>query len=545
MNLRTICASLLLLAAVPTTAMCQSWTALGPGNYAEGINSLGVVTGGDPPVPGNGHFLWTPETPNGVTGSIAYGPGGSSINDLGQVIRYDRFIDPQLGEFVPPSSPFALNNVGNVLCRSTSGVSIWSVASGFTPISGLPTGAKFFTGVGATKLNDFGQLIGHVSGYPLPPQAFLWTPTPPNGPNGTYVWIGQFVPMCINDFGQVLGFSELSSDAILWTPDVPNGTAGSQVTLMEQGFMGGTVDYANSAPGLNNRGQALITVLIEPDWHQFLWSPDVWNGTTGAAFDIGGPSTNSYAGQTWGRPLNDFGQVAVSNYLWTPLVGQGPLTGAGGNDLIRGDVSDDTLDGEQGDDSLVGEGGDDTLFGGSGSDSLNGGDGGDTLEGGSGDDRLVGGAGMDILDGGQGSDTLYGGEGDDFLDVESGESEGDDTLDGGAGDDILFGGQGNDVLIGGTGDDMMFSGSGNDDIDGGPGLDVVNAGAGNDVVRVLVGDVPAGDVESVDAGPGVDSLILTGFLFSDVVWSGSTATVTDPLTGGQYVVTNLENIVFQ
>lgn len=65
------------------------------------------------------------------------------------------------------------------------------------------------------------------------------------------------------------------------------------------------------------------------------------------------------------------------------------ITGADGNDIIRGHVGDDTLNGGEGNDVLTGGSGKNVLLGGAGNDFLLSESSGDTLEGGDGDDILI------------------------------------------------------------------------------------------------------------------------------------------------------------
>ena len=65
-----------------------------------------------------------------------------------------------------------------------------------------------------------------------------------------------------------------------------------------------------------------------------------------------------------------------------------------------------TLTGAMGDDDLKGGAGADRLFGGDGNDMLRGEAGADTLSGGGGNDTLSGGRGADVLTGGPGADTF-------------------------------------------------------------------------------------------------------------------------------------------
>jgi Ca2+-binding RTX toxin-like protein len=173
----------------------------------------------------------------------------------------------------------------------------------------------------------------------------------------------------------------------------------------------------------------------------------------------------------------------------------------------------------------------DTLVGGDGDDVLDGGLGLDTIIGGGGNDRiimLVTPGNTDTINAGPGIDTLVltgtvpgdrevvvnlssttdqvvsiGGavDGPTQINVEHLDASrivGFVSATGGAGDNVLIGSRGNDTLDGGDGDDVL---------DGGRGQDAVLGGAGHDRITMLV---TAGDVDTIDAGTGVDTLILVG-----------------------------------
>lgn len=135
-----------------------------------------------------------------------------------------------------------------------------------------------------------------------------------------------------------------------------------------------------------------------------------------------------------------------------------------------GGAGDDDLAGWWGDDVIVAGGGDDVVHGRLGRDALVGGAGDDGLVGGFAEDVLWGGAGDDALDGGWCADELYGGSGDDHL----GGGRGDDVLQGGAGSDRVEGGAGDDVLV------LDWSQRRDSDVD------VLDGGAGLDTLLVFV-----------------------------------------------------------
>ncbi|MBI3896877.1 MAG: putative Ig domain-containing protein [Gammaproteobacteria bacterium] len=222
------------------------------------------------------------------------------------------------------------------------------------------------------------------------------------------------------------------------------------------------------------------------------------------------------------------------------ISGDGILTAAAGNDLVRGGATDN-----QGSPGIIG---------GTGNDWLNGNEGNDWLEGGDGNDFLAGGPGHDILKGGDGNDFLVvyassgaaeavpyydpdgvGGVGPSavtqdlwraayqnwewsvaFLlgqssgrievnrnftfdgpnvtnpnavryveyvsyDLASIDTQGD-SLFGGNGDDVLWGYLGDDLLDGEIGNDYLLGDEGNDTLLGGTGNDFIAGSLGNDII---------------------------------------------------------------
>jgi len=105
------------------------------------------------------------------------------------------------------------------------------------------------------------------------------------------------------------------------------------------------------------------------------------------------------------------------------------MTGAGGNDTLKGGTTNDTISGGAGNDTLTGGTGNDTITGGTGNDTLSGGAGNDTLTGGDGNDTITAGTGNDTITGGAGNDTIN------F--TTDGDLTKNDSVDGGAGTDTV------------------------------------------------------------------------------------------------------------
>lgn len=130
----------------------------------------------------------------------------------------------------------------------------------------------------------------------------------------------------------------------------------------------------------------------------------------------------------------------------------------------------------------------------------------------------------------------------------------DDTLDGGDGDDLLSDDAGNDLLLGGAGNDTLYGGTGRDTAYGGEGNDVwIGDGAGDigsDAVYLeggndlaYLGEVAAGDNDTIDGGIGNDTLSLanvSGNLGVQLADSGAAVTTnfTATLTGFENLVGN-------
>ena len=264
-----------------TTGTMHDLGTLPGGNYssAVGINASGQVAGRSSiTVNGNDHvFLWTPNTPNGTTGTmINLGLPQSSIaqgiNDFGQVTGVSLVGGWFQSWLWTPST-----------ANGTSGTVTW-------------LGTLGGGGAEAHDVNTFGQVVGVSNTANTSLHGFLWTPTSPNGTVGSMVDIGTLggsgsvTAYGINAGGQVVGeaYGTTSNpnaqytNTFLWTPGVPNGTSG---TITDLGTMGGgfATGFGISAGGQVVGSRALTsTCPCVP----FLWTPAVPNGTTGTVTDF-------------------------------------------------------------------------------------------------------------------------------------------------------------------------------------------------------------------------------------------------------------------
>jgi Ca2+-binding RTX toxin-like protein len=216
--------------------------------------------------------------------------------------------------------------------------------------------------------------------------------------------------------------------------------------------------------------------------------------------------------------------TGAGNFAGTGNILANIITGAGGNDTLKGLTGNDTLNGAGGNDLFLATAGD-------------------------GNDSYIGGAGVDTYDlsqtaanatanlalgtstsldtgnnslatienviGSQGNDTITGSIGNNNLNGFSG----NDTINGGAGVDTLIGGLGNDIMNGGTGNDFFVfaAGFGSDTINGFDaiatlGQDIMNLTAfgitaGTFAARVVIVDLGANTQVTID---GADSILLLG-----------------------------------
>jgi probable HAF family extracellular repeat protein len=298
-----------------TTGSIQDLGGIGgfPGtSFAYGINSYGQVVGDSD----SAAFLWTPTTPNGTAGNmnrLPNLPGGSgyskasAINSMGQVVGSS---DSSAGTHAFLWTPNAPNE------RSGSIVDLGDLGGNFS---------------NATSINKQGQVAG-ASFTTSAPHGFLWSPTSPNGASGSMIDLGDLpdgddwsVANGINSYGQVAGQSETTPDdrAFLWNPDQPNGNAGSLTNLGN--LPAGPFYDTSSAYGINSYGQVVGYSQVDRP-RAVVWNPDALHATTGAMFDLN-VLLDPVSGGGWSlaeaHAINDAGQIV--GYGFFDPDGSGPI----------------------------------------------------------------------------------------------------------------------------------------------------------------------------------------------------------------------------
>jgi probable HAF family extracellular repeat protein len=200
---------------------------------ATGINDSGSVVGYFlPAAPGSYHaFLWTPNIPNGPSGSMidlgfavtaANDPRGgpTRINNQGVVIgnqqdsadtRLYPFVwqngaSMNLNQLLPAGSGWDLHSANGINATEIVGQ---GVLNGTTQAylyvdddgNFLNGGGQVYAlpGVDANAISSNGKVAGDLAD-----RGFVWTPTVPNGTAGT-LSVGLWHPHAINDSGDVVG----------------------------------------------------------------------------------------------------------------------------------------------------------------------------------------------------------------------------------------------------------------------------------------------------------------------------------------------------
>jgi hypothetical protein len=294
----------------------------------------------------NNAFLWTPNFPNSPNGTLTLlGENiyeAVAINSHGQIVGCDTSCTdassnlPKLwsptvpngttGSWIDftslPDNGFnaavrGINSIGQVVGFRRIGNSrqafLWTptvpngTSGSVTYLADLPESPESNSGIG---INDFGQVTGignanTVSGA----NAIVWTPTNPNGTTGSVQAVAELnsESFGINNYGQVVGRT-LSKGAFVWTPDSPNGTTGS-VTYIGS-FPG--IESLNEALAVNSKGEVVGSQYLAGLDHAFLWRPTTPNGSIGSILDLNtllSPEDAAHWVLQKAQGINDSGQI--------------------------------------------------------------------------------------------------------------------------------------------------------------------------------------------------------------------------------------------
>jgi probable HAF family extracellular repeat protein len=190
-----------------------------------------------------------------------------------------------------PSYANGLNDAGQVVGQAStpSGSFLWQSGAGMTDLAVN----------GAVDINNHFQVIGGTGG--------LWQNGVVTG-IGTLPGFSSSIANSINEAGKVVGATEDQTDAFLWSPTTPNGTSGSMIDLghLRGGnyAMAWRINNNNQVVGFANTLLPGIRGLIT---HAFLWQNGVMSDL--GTFD-GRKKTYSSSMATG---INDSGQVVGSS----------------------------------------------------------------------------------------------------------------------------------------------------------------------------------------------------------------------------------------
>jgi probable HAF family extracellular repeat protein len=349
----TLAALVVLAALTICRASAQSYTITGlprPPYTPTSINASGrVCTGGDSPAADA--YLWSPTTPNGLTGVLTSLPplptsekntypysNAAAINASGVTVGWTLFDTVHFDKKIPytystysysatlwqngtatplsakngaASFAYGINDSGDVVGVVNSLATFWHNGSPTTLAT--PAGSSS----DADAINAIGQIVGMAGGG-----ATLWQGGKAYS-MGTLPGAGFSRALSINRFGQAVGvayftdqYGNAFTHAFLWTPATPNGTSGSMV---DPGILPG---YESSfATGINASGQ--VVGYCHSDNNSD--TPFIWDSVRGMR-DL---NTLLPAGSGWvlsrALAINDFGQIVgtgrngdVGAFLMTP-----------------------------------------------------------------------------------------------------------------------------------------------------------------------------------------------------------------------------------
>jgi probable HAF family extracellular repeat protein len=274
---------------------------------AAAINDVGQIVGTCGASDGTSHgFLLTPEDTdgNGVPDRWFRDSNGDGANDL-------------MLDLGPGTVPNDVNNAGQVVGKGTGDAFLWE--NGVTTYLGASS---------ASAINDAGQVTGFSYRSDVQRSAFLWQ-------TGVLHDIGASdsndnVGNDINQSGQVAGAYSNDGYAALWTPTTPNGTEGSLTSLgalppdPSQGSPFESVSTYSVATGVNDVGTVVgdsytTHSYADPDGGYYYETSRGFVWADGAMEDLGGYGLQN------ATAINNAGQI----------VGNGPYDPTGNNSPTR------------------------------------------------------------------------------------------------------------------------------------------------------------------------------------------------------------------
>jgi probable HAF family extracellular repeat protein len=276
---------------------------------AAAINDVGQIVGTSGASDGTSHgFLLTPEDTdgNGVPDCWFRDSNSDGKNDL-------------MLDLGPGPGANDVNNVGQVVGAGIGGAFLWE--------TGVPT----YLGAGsAIAINDAGQITGFSYRPTGERSAFLWQAGVMHDIGASVT--GDNVANDINRSGQVAGGYSNDGSASLWTPTTPNGTEGSFTSLGAllpdyQNYPESVSTYSIAA-GVNDRGTVVgasytTHSYADPDGgysyetsRAFVWADGVMQDVVG----LQNATAINNAGQIVGNgPYDSTGQTSPYRaYLLTP-----------------------------------------------------------------------------------------------------------------------------------------------------------------------------------------------------------------------------------